>query len=187
MARYQMRRARHERMQASVSRGGVMACSRFDRLTRLLASRLARRTMVAAALGYPLLAANRRGAVAGPGCKNLGKKCLNAVDCCSNLCKGKKGKKRCRAHDTGGCMEGINVCGLGIAGLALATPCTTSSGQTGFCLVTTGNAPYCAALGFGCDACTRDRDCLATVGPGSACIVCVGCRGDRTCAKSSFP
>ncbi len=40
------------------------------------------------------------------GCVSAGEFCKHAGQCCSGVCRGKKGKKRCRAHDTGGCAAG---------------------------------------------------------------------------------
>ena len=69
---------------------------RFDALTRRFPrlSALQRRTLFALALGsfVPRLGSNN--AAAGPGCKNVGKKCRKQKDCCSGICKGKKGKKK---------------------------------------------------------------------------------------------
>ena len=50
---------------------------------------------------------------AGPGCKNVGRKCQRARQCCSGVCRGKKDKKRCKAHDSGGCRGGQRSTGCG--------------------------------------------------------------------------
>jgi hypothetical protein len=49
------------------------------------------------------------------GCLDVGQRCKRAGDCCSNICKGNKGKKRCQAHDTGGWPTGVlsHICGDG--------------------------------------------------------------------------
>ena len=79
------------------------------------------------------------------GCINVGGKCRGKDElCCSGICQGKKpkqgkrDKRRCVAHDTGGCTETDRVCP--------SVPCTTSIGHAGGCMTTTGNAPYCADL-----------------------------------------
>jgi hypothetical protein len=109
------------------------------------------------------------------GCLDVGKKCNGKNQkCCSGICKGKrpkKGKKdksKCIAHGTGGCQAGQDLC------LGDDIPC----GPPGaFCYRTTGNASFCAELGF-CMNCQKDTDCEPTHGPGAACVVCVTCGGD---------
>jgi hypothetical protein len=106
------------------------------------------------------------------GCLNVGDPCKHANQCCSGVCKGKRGKKRCHAHDTGGCKPSTSP----------GTPCTSSSGVAGQCYTTTGGAGYC---GVGdCYPCAKDADCRAVCGPRAACVVraaeCLvgtGCRG----------
>jgi hypothetical protein len=101
------------------------------------------------------------------GCINVGDACLTADQCCSGICEGKKGRKRCQAHDTGECPSGnaVNLCGgVGIS-------CTTSAGTSGRCGTTTGNAGYCGS-GGDCFPCAKDADCHAVCGPGAACVQC---------------
>jgi hypothetical protein len=163
--------------------------TRFDRWTRTVSPVLSRRGL-ATALG---LAAT---AIPGPakakkrkkrkikrnalGCVNVGNRCKNAGQCCSGICKGKKGKKTCKAHDTGGCQAGEDVCAGNVV------ECTTSTGDAGACRRTTGNAGYCAA-GGDCFPCTKDADCQAVCGLQAACIpICVGCGPSNTaCAAPS--
>jgi hypothetical protein len=99
------------------------------------------------------------------GCRNVGVGCTNASQCCSGVCSGKRGKKRCQAHDTGGCELAQDSC----SGTNFA--CTTTTGNPGFCHVTTGNAPYCALDGVDAE-CTKDADCVPFCGPLAACAVC---------------
>ena len=81
--------------------------TRFDSLVRTLAEPVSRRrTITAAALAALGIARRGDETAAGPGCKNVGKKCDKDKDCCSGICKGKKGKEKCKAHDTGGCGKG---------------------------------------------------------------------------------
>jgi hypothetical protein len=99
------------------------------------------------------------------GCRDVGVACTGADRCCSGVCAGKRGKKRCQAHDTGGCELAQDSC----SGTNFA--CTTTTGNPGFCHVTTGNAPYCALDGVDAE-CTKDADCVPFCGPLAACAVC---------------
>jgi hypothetical protein len=141
----------------------------FDALTRrfldLAATR--RHTLFTLALGSHILRPGPEDAAAGPGCKNVGKKCSKKKDCCSGACKGKKGKKKCKAHDTGGCQPTADTCSQN-------SDCTTSTGEMGTCFTTTGNAGYCANEGE-CFPCTRDADCKPFCGPQAACARCTEC------------
>jgi hypothetical protein len=108
------------------------------------------------------------------GCRNVGIACSSANQCCSGICegrggKGKNGKKRkktCRAHDTGGCRADLESCSAN-----RDITCTTTTGEDGFCHITTGNAPYCAFDGIDAE-CTKDEDCIELCGPLAACSVC---------------
>lgn len=100
------------------------------------------------------------------GCVDVGNFCRNSGQCCSDICEGKKGKKKCQPHDASTCA-GQDLC----AGEFV--PCTIKE-FTGTCAVTTGNASYCAA-NTACAACAKDTDCEALCGAGAACIVCAEC------------
>ena len=108
------------------------------------------------------------------GCRNVGVACSNANQCCSGICEGRSGKTRngkkhdktCRAHDTGGCKVAQDSCSTN-----LNFECTTTTGEDGFCHLTTGNAPYCAFDALDAE-CTRDEDCVELCGPLAACNVC---------------
>jgi hypothetical protein len=101
------------------------------------------------------------------GCLDVGDACKNADQCCSGICQGKKGKKRCRAHDTGGCQP-TNLCSFFDVE---PVSCTTSSGVEGSCGTTTGNAGYCGG-GGDCFPCKKDSDCHEVCGPQAACVQC---------------
>jgi hypothetical protein len=101
------------------------------------------------------------------GCLDVDKACKRASQCCSGICKGKKGRKRCKAHDTGGCQPESLCTFFGEEGV----PCTTSSGVPGQCGTTTGNAGYCVGAGD-CFLCAKDADCHAICGPQAACVQC---------------
>lgn len=160
-----------------------MDAFRFDRWTRALGLIGSRRQTTLGLLLGAIVAAGRGGKVAaGPGCKNVGKKCKRAKTCCSGVCKGKKGKKKCRSHDAGGCKAGAEEAFCG----GVDDECTTSSGASGNCNTTTGQAGYCSANGV-CFNCTRDADCRAICGPKAACVACAACTttGNRGCAGVS--
>jgi hypothetical protein len=188
----------------------------FDRLTRSLAASSSRRLLlrglallglVAVEAPHATLAKKRRKKLNFNefGCVNVGGKCRgkDAV-CCSGICEGKKPKKgkrdrsRCVGHDTGtGCVAGqvepfclsdevINM-GLGSEG---DPNCTTSTGGTGVCNTTTGNAPYCTNDGV-CFPCSKDTDCQSpsVCDQAAACIRCAGgCpeTGGTMCVGPSF-
>lgn len=159
-----------------------MDASRFDRWTRALGLAVSRRQTTLGLLLGAIVAARGEEAVAGPGCKNAGKKCKRAKDCCSGVCKGKKGKKKCRSHDAGGCKAGAVEAFCGGADV----DCTTSSGASGNCNTTTGQAGYCSASGV-CVDCKKDADCRDICGAKAACVTCAACTttGNRGCAGVS--
>jgi hypothetical protein len=116
------------------------------------------------------------------GCVNVGGFCESAAQCCSGICQGRKGKRRCQAHDTGNCPAGedVEVCG------GADVTCTTSLGHPGRCGTTTGNAGYCFTTGEG--FCRTDRDCQVLAGdlfgPTAACIRCNGAPGGTACVTA---
>jgi hypothetical protein len=153
--------------------------ARFDHLTRTVSILLSRRTL-AGALGL--------GAFALPnlvdamkkrkrkkkkitrnafGCVKVGNFCKNGGQCCSGICQGKKGKKKCQAHDASTC-QGQDAC------VGEVAVCTTTTGVVGSCAVTTGNASYCGRSAT-CFDCAKDADCVPVCGAGAACIVCAEC------------
>jgi hypothetical protein len=98
------------------------------------------------------------------GCVDVGKLCTNSGQCCSGRCQGKEGKRNCVAHHSGGCTPADASC-TGEPGV----PCSAG----GICLLTTGNAGFCAvAAGAACAACRQDADCEAGFGAGAACVIC---------------
>lgn len=108
------------------------------------------------------------------GCLDVDNACKTADQCCSGVCEGKKGKKTCRAHDTGTCeQERPGYCAEGNPYLALC------NGGEGVCFRTTAGSNVCAN-DFVCADCQRDADCEALGFPlGTACAP-VG--GDLACA-----
>ena len=49
-------------------------------------------------------------AAAAEGCATVGKRCRRAIQCCSGLCTGKHGKKKCRGHGAGTCTPDQDIC-----------------------------------------------------------------------------
>jgi hypothetical protein len=158
-----------------------MDTNRFDQLTRALSITLTRRglagALVATALGLPAMADARKKRKKKPkikrndfGCVNVGNACKNDSQCCSSICEGKQGKKRCKAHDTGGCRAGqtSGACG------GIDSYCTMSSGALGSCNTTTGIAGVCSSS-VRCAACATDAECAAQFGANSACVACAIC------------
>jgi hypothetical protein len=157
---------------------------RFNRLTCIVAQRTSRRALIAApgflGITIPGLAGakekhkrkskKKRIRRNGFGCVNVGGFCKNSDQCCSGFCRGKKGKKKCKAHGQSTCQAGQTVEDCG----GVEVECTTTTGADGACTTTTGNAAYCFSRGD-CFPCAKDADCEVVCGPGAACIVCAGC------------
>jgi hypothetical protein len=122
------------------------------------------------------------------GCVNVGKPCRGDDRlCCSGICEGetpKQGKKdtsRCVAHDASTCQAGQRP--QGVCGGTSDVTCKTSTGTTGLCSTTTGNAPYCGEEEY-CHACKKDADCRPFCGAAAACVQCAGCpQGGTACAS----
>jgi hypothetical protein len=112
------------------------------------------------------------------GCVNVGGFCKNSGQCCSGICKGKNGKKKCHAHDASTCQAGQQPISCN-GGADIA--CATSTGGAGLCGTTTGNAGYCTN-DIDCFACTKDLDCQPFCGPQAACVACNACPGGVGCA-----
>lgn len=104
------------------------------------------------------------------GCLNVGQRCKKARQCCSGVCRGRKGKRRCAAHDAGVCTVDVDYCAAG-----QAARCGFSNANC-TCVVTTGNAAFCGDFSgppgvFHCQSCSHDTDCEADFGLGAACVV----------------
>lgn len=161
-------------------------CSRFDALTRSV-SRLRTRRALAGALilkvlhAAPALDARKRRRKRTPkvrrnafGCVNVGSFCQNDEQCCSGICAGKQRKRRCQAHDTGGCQEGMDNCE------GIPVRCLNGTSDGGLCLRTTGEAGYCFGIidASECFECRRDADCVRFCGQQAACVVCPSCESE---------
>ncbi len=164
-----------------------MRIVRFADLTRAISTALSRRAL-AGALGLGILGLHdsaearkkrkkRKTRITRNafGCVNVGQLCQNEGQCCSGICEGKQGKKRCQAHDTGGCQAGQDDCVIEDS-LCPEEPTSTSSR----CYRITGNASVCGfRAGRKCMPCARDADCEAGLGPGAACGICASCPGQH--------
>jgi hypothetical protein len=181
--------------------------NRFERLTKALAAMPSRRDVLRGLAGVGLgLGALHPPAIADAkkkrkrkkrkpkatpnhyGCLEVGDSCKNADQCCSGICDGKKGKRTCRAHDTGNCAAGAHTNDCGGTNVA----CVTSLGKQGYCATTTGQAAYCLFYDD-CFACKTDADCQAANGgafdPRAACTRCADCpqTGGTACATPDVP
>jgi hypothetical protein len=127
------------------------------------------------------------------GCLEIGAACKGAEQCCSGICDGKKGKRKCQAHDTSLCTPEKNFCTAGVV-----TACNGANVRA-VCMQTTGKAAFCGDLsdpgGIACRVCARDVDCQEEFGPGAACIDLGGeiCKtvctetGGTACVPSGAP
>ena len=155
---------------------------RFDRFTRRFVLGGLARGVPSALLGVGGSGAKQRKKVKRNafGCVDVGRFCRRGGQCCSGICAGKKGRKRCRAHNADVCRGGDanGFCKVG----APDVDCTTATGKTGLCQTTTGKAGFCNWAGE-CAECTKDEECVAVCGAGAACLVCAGCPEGTSCAS----
>lgn len=170
----------------------MMDTNRFDALARALNHQQTRRGALGVLAGFSGLglgaAAAKKGKKRKPkqkprfnqfGCVNVGGFCKNSGQCCSNICRGKKGKRTCRAHNTGGSVcEPVELGFCGAGDDVSAVICNNGIGR---CVTTTGNAPYCAGSQpeESCSPdivpCTKDKECQRFCGADAACIQCPAC------------
>jgi hypothetical protein len=111
------------------------------------------------------------------GCLEVNDPCRQHTQCCSGVCTGQPGKKRCRAHNTGGCTAQFDGC----SGLLVGC------GTQGYCVRTTGKASFCGGAPADCAVCRRDADCEATYGAGAACVACANCIEQAGIGTACFP
>jgi hypothetical protein len=143
----------------------------FDQLTLLLSRLTSRRAMVGgiglSAISLPSLAGAKKRKRKKKkvkfnefGCVSVGGFCKNADQCCSSLCEGKKGKKKCRARGAGTCdQDSPGVC-------LSDNPATLTCNNDAlcYCYATTAGSNFCteASMGFDvCAECQKDADCVA--------------------------
>jgi hypothetical protein len=123
------------------------------------------------------------------GCLEVNDPCRKATQCCSGICTGKPGKKRCRAHGAGSCPQ--NTPGACTAPFVDVPALKCEAGC--FCYGTTAGSNFCSSGVYNdqrnCTTCKRDADCVALgFPPGSACApipkigICAGfCDSGRAC------
>jgi hypothetical protein len=136
-----------------------MDIQRFDAIGRWLAVGNSRRSTLRGLVGSALAIGMGRLTLeeAAAACKNAGKKCKKAKECCSGACKGKKGKKTCRCRTVRQSCTGTfseNTC---CGELKCAT---NGAGEPDRC---------CKVLE---DSCSSNSDC---------CIAGAECRGGECC------
>jgi hypothetical protein len=102
------------------------------------------------------------------GCLNVGDACQSEEQCCSGICEGKKGKRKCVAHNASVCGTDTDLCTTG-----QLTLCNVTSPSSA-CVVTTGQAGFCGDFTDGgdklCRDCRKDTDCQEEFGAGAACV-----------------
>jgi hypothetical protein len=110
------------------------------------------------------------------GCLDVGQPCQgDSALCCSGICD--PGTSTCVAHNSGACFPDTTLC-------ASDTPLGCGSNPSEcLCMLTTGNATFCADLSHlsdlndfpeSCRFCSADTDCQEELGPGAACVVLAG-------------
>lgn len=91
------------------------------------------------------------------GCRKVDDSCRRHRQCCSGVCAGKRGRKRCRRHGAGTCSQTRPA--LCEAASQLTTLCNNSSNCA--CVRTTSGSAYCGSLvTSSCVPCKRDADCV---------------------------
>lgn len=157
----------------------------FDDLTRSIGSegRGRRWILKAVGAGVAALAARTLGfaqPAAAAVCGSEGDPCRRRGDCCSGVCRGPKGKKRCRRRGAGTCQQGQDSCRANPDDV----PRCNGKDFCG-CFVTTGGSSFCGT-GGDCARCRSDADCVARGFPkGSACIEATRGICGENCAELS--
>jgi hypothetical protein len=148
-----------------------MQATAVDALARRFATFRSRRGLLGAlaALAAPAAAAP----VGKAACRNPGRPCNRGGQCCSGLCAGKKGKRRCRTSPgqsictlaDNQCLPGVQPKDCGLGDLSC------------LCFVTTRGRAVCTQFAGG-DAtpCSSDGECESRFGRGAVCI-----SGDPVC------
>jgi hypothetical protein len=147
-----------------------MDTARFDTLTRFVGSRTSRRAAVGLTVAGLLASATPDADAAR--CSKA-KPCPECKRCRQRRCKPKGNGTACSA---GACQNG--VCTRNYAGTCDATTpqdncgTMTCNNRTGcFCHVTVGGAFFCGKdEDAQCNNCTKNSDCIASMGVGAACL-----------------
>jgi hypothetical protein len=145
-----------------------MDADRFDTLARsLIGAAPSRRRVLTGVAGSSLVTlATALGFAPARathfGCKHVGKRCTDASQCCSSVCK----RHTCRAHNVGGCTAAKDLC--------RAEKDPSCGGSDCFCYRTTGAANFCAVAAGAervCMVCATDAECATALNtPGAACV-----------------
>jgi hypothetical protein len=155
-----------------------MDSTRFDALTRSLATATNRRALIRSALAAVAAGvggAMGRGSVLADGCKEDGKLCKKHEQCCSGLCKPSPGASSTAASDS--------VC---------CTPDSNESTCSGLCGLQTNNCGQSVDCGECCIPDPREVTCAGVYGPQENnckqiidCDLGTGepCAGDEQCAS----
>jgi hypothetical protein len=155
-----------------------MDSTRFDALTRSLATATNRRALVRSALAAVAAGvggAMGRGSVLADGCKEDGKLCKKHEQCCSGLCRPSPGASSTSASDS--------VC---------CTPDSNESTCSGLCGLQTNNCGQSVDCGACCSPDPHEVTCAGVYGPQENnckqiidCDLGTGepCAGDEQCAS----
>ena len=154
-----------------------MDAQRFDALARAMASGSTRRQTLRLAggglAGALLAAVGLAEAAAQDLCKPPGARCRRGGDCCSGLCRKRKGATRGRCRD---CPSGTKPCAgscIPAGDCCTAADCTALSGQTcqgGVCACPPGTAACAGTCCAGC--CDVERLGGTMCVPGTAPAAC---------------
>jgi hypothetical protein len=110
------------------------------------------------------------------GCLEVGQPCQgDSALCCSGICDA--GTSTCVAHNSGTCFPDTTLCASDFP-----LGCGSNPSEC-LCMLTTGNATFCADLSHlsdlddfseACRFCSTDTDCQEELGSGAACVVLAG-------------
>jgi hypothetical protein len=146
----------------AAGKGEHVDAKRFDRWTRTQAAGGSRRRAILGLGAAVVVAAlGRRSAGAAMLCRPNQQPCKRGSQCCSGVCAGKNGKRRCRAaFSQSTCTIEKNACPQG------ETTGVTDCGTDCWCWVAAEGASLCGALIDNARTC---RDC-ARIAPGTICV-----------------
>jgi len=149
-----------------------MHAQHFDSLVRRLGDTASRRRALEVLGGGVMAALFARVGVeeaGAAGCRNAGHGCKRRRQCCSGICRGKSGHKRCRqAPGQGTCTIQLDSCfSTGAVGCNGDANCA--------CFVTKAGASFCGEHFIRCTDCATNADCVAAGHPaGSVCVPAKG-------------
>ncbi len=115
-------------------------------------------------------------AAAAASCRKVDQPCRRASQCCSNICRRRRGKKKCRGHGAGTCKQQGQRLVCTAQDIELSR---CNNDQNCGCVRTTAGTNFCGDFFFpsgcttcsDCAVCKRDADCERKGFPrGSACV-----------------